>query len=253
MRIILEKYYFDGVTSEGDVFIGYEGSIKLFWFTFSFSGILFAGCNGNSNEHFAWKSGSKPEIESDLISWSPEGSASRFTWKGCSGNCEELLYTDSHSRIRWSCLASRAEFIGDFGNKTFTGLGYSEKVEITLSSLKLPFKELLWGRAHIGHDSLVWINWKHGLDKCWIWLNGKRVDGRLIGAMPDEIHINGEIYILYRERLIRKRPVYSALKKAVRILSGGLSNAREEKILGTVIQHSSGRKGTALYERIVWE
>jgi hypothetical protein len=51
---------------------------------------------------------------------------------------------------------------------------------MTLAPWELPFRELRWGRFVAGQRSVVWIDWRGGLERRWLFVDGEPVEARCI-------------------------------------------------------------------------
>ncbi len=106
------------------------------------------------------------------------------------------------------------------------GLGYVERLEMTIAPWKLPIDELRWGRFLSDSDSLVWIDWK-GSHSCRIVLqNGILSSATNIG--DGEITLSGNSSLRIAEGdLLRK----GALGKTALAIIPGLKRLFPSKIL----------------------
>jgi hypothetical protein len=66
------------------------------------------------------------------------------------------------------------------GDARLEGLGYLERLRLTVRPWKLPFRALRWGRHLSAEHSLVWIDWRGGKERCWVWLDGVEQTGAVV-------------------------------------------------------------------------
>jgi hypothetical protein len=66
------------------------------------------------------------------------------------------------------------------GDARLEGLGYLERLRLTVRPWKLPFRTLHWGRHLSAEHSLVWIDWRGGEERCWVWLDGVEQAGAAV-------------------------------------------------------------------------
>ena len=99
-----------------------------------------------------WRS-SRPEIDG---SWSRDPRARG----AASASTHRLLETDEGT-VDWTCLlpSARAELLLPDGGIA-RGLGYAERLELTIRPWRLPIEELRWGRFLCPEASLAWIEWR---------------------------------------------------------------------------------------------
>jgi hypothetical protein len=71
------------------------------------------------------------------------------------------LYEDSEgNELIWNCHHPKALADITHNGNIFTGLGYAETLSCPINPLKLPMKELRWGRFLSDSHTVIWINWK---------------------------------------------------------------------------------------------
>jgi|SRR5437588_3507654 len=63
--------------------------------------------------------------------------------------------------IEWHCVHPRARTTVDLGDGVvIQGLGYVERLEMTVAPWNLPLEGLRWGRFLSDSGSVVWIDWQ---------------------------------------------------------------------------------------------
>ncbi|MBK9238066.1 MAG: hypothetical protein IPO19_19630 [Rhodoferax sp.] len=116
-------------------------------------------------------------------------------------------------------------------------VGYLECMELSLSTLRLPFRSLRWGRAILAGHSLVWIDWDGGQTLSRVWLDGVLVDARLEGPGPQRIVAANWTLELQEHAVLRDRELGMALPDTIRRQAGALANSHEVKWLGHASLH----------------
>jgi hypothetical protein len=253
MRI--RKWYLDAVCDDGTVIIGYEIRARIFGFPLAFSGLYLSRPDGTSRETISWRGSAEPSLSGDRIQWSPRGVDARCEWSNIADGMSAQLAREKGFSAMWHCVTPRAGFHGIVGGTEYTGLGYVEYLELDMRYPQLPFRELLWGRAHtVDGGSLVWISWRRGLEGNWIWRDGEFAEGNMAGELPDELTVSGEKFRFVPLRVLRTRDLRSASGRFIRAVTGGLLAAREEKLLGRSISSGDNADGSGqiIYERVVW-
>ena len=61
----------------------------------------------------------------------------------------------------------------DLAGSRYIGIGYVERLTLTLPPWRLPFTFLLWGRHASASCSVIWIAWRGEDERCFIWHNGR--------------------------------------------------------------------------------
>ena len=117
----------------------------------------------------------------------PVGSAAGVDWRSpaleakgrwepfVAGRTTEMLYQDPAGQIEWTCCCPAARTRVCVGNNHYEGLGYAERLVLTLPPAKLPLRELHWGRFISETQSCVWIRWRGSVKRSWCFHNGQAV------------------------------------------------------------------------------
>lgn len=200
MRV--EKWYLDCVTPDGAGMIGYAARIGL--------GPLALQCS----ETLLWRAGEPADLNRtvlggrlpaempDGIVWRSRAVDANGLWCPCGAGIPTVtLHEEAAGRIEWTCLCPAAQAIVSVGSIHLEGLGYVERLVMTLPPAKLPFRELRWGRFIAGGQSCIWIQWRGPIERSWCFHNGRAVDA----AMPDrhELVWNGHRLRLDQGSILR--------------------------------------------------
>jgi hypothetical protein len=137
----------------------------------------------------------------------------------------------------------------------FEGLGYVERLRLTLPLSKLPFRTLRWGRHVSTRHSLIWIDWAGGSDRRWVWLDGEELRvTALSGDAPSELP-NGVAFCVRDRRDVQDRPVLAALgllpPALARRVAGDIAGMHEHKMVSRssiVLNGGAIDNGWSLYE-----
>ena len=169
-------------------------------------------------------------------------------------------------RVRWNAVAPRAEVerIEQGGQshsvasvaKPGRGLGYVEHLRLESAHLKLPFRQLRWGRAHAGEFSLVWIHWSRGRDLSLLVENGARAEGRIETLADGAVKVQTQFgqWATEHGRVLCDREVRRAFPRWLVMLTGGMAPVQELKVAGRVRLTSGGKEteGTGIWEEVSW-
>jgi hypothetical protein len=254
VKISLHKWYLDVVSDDGRVGIGYAASLKVgFLPMIRWSSRFLSENGGVTNEVQRWRKVCFPKRISAGWQWTSPARESGIWSDGHPGRSVPLALEDG-VEIIWTCLAAKSNCSL---NGREEGNGYVEKIQIELGSPRLPFKDLWWGRAHAGTESLVWIQWARGRDRCWLLRNGQLVDGRLSSHKDGSVQavIGNEVWKVEPVRVLRERNLMRALPRWIVAMGGELPFARERKFLGSAtceIDGSSRSMGSAIGEIVQW-
>jgi hypothetical protein len=150
---------------------------------------LEAGSGKQATVRYSLKKSPIPVEKDATISWQSNALGIIGNWERLDPTYETTIFKSSEGAITWHCLHPRSRATVNLGRgKVVQGLGYVERLEMTLAPWKLPIRELRWGRFLSDSDSLVWIDWK-GSYSCRIVLqNG--ILGRATTIDEDEVRLN---------------------------------------------------------------
>jgi hypothetical protein len=102
-----------------------------------------------------------PVEEGTTIRWQSKSLKTKGTWERLDSPCDVRIYESREGTIEWHCVHPRARATVDLGQGVvIRGLGYVERLEMTVAPWNLPLEELRWGRFLSDSDSVVWIDWR---------------------------------------------------------------------------------------------
>jgi len=187
VRYALRKWYLDCVTAAGDAAIVYSARMAVGPVSMPYFEIMTAPASrpdapvapvaprrGVSSRARVIESGHDLELDA-----SHAGITGRWTSRYPA--IDIVLLDDERGRIRWRCRqpGGRAS-LQVAGGTGLQGLGYAEELEMTAAPWALPFDELRWGRFVSEHRSVVWIDWRGGLERRWVFVDGLAVDAGVV-------------------------------------------------------------------------
>ena len=254
----LNKWYLDGVTQAGDVCIGYQAELSVGPLATGYRGLLLRNAQGLVEDKSGWGRGEAPSLqESGDWQWSEWMTGH---WRPQGAGMASVLCDLPGVRIHWTCVApnclARVQSVCAGEAVDWAMEGYVEHLELSLSTLTLPFHCLHWGRAVVAGHSVVWIDWDEGKTLSRVWLDGTLVDARLEGQGPQRI-VGGNWSIeLQQHAVLRDRELGMALPQVIRRQAGALANSHESKWLGRASLSGMGANpsvGWAIFERVVWQ
>jgi hypothetical protein len=149
------------------------------------------------------------------------------------------IFESEEGAVQWSCLRPRAEA----SIHGVCGLGYMERLELTLPPWRLPIRQLRWGRFLSRKDAVIWIEWTGDYSKRLAYHNGALVDPSAIA------HLRLEDPRVLREGCIGST-VLSAIPSAAKTFPGRLLAVRECKWRS--LGHFNGQQGWAIHEVVDW-
>ena len=167
-RFSLSKWYMDCITDSGDISIAYTGTINWRRAHLSYSTIL-ESVSGRLTTNHSTRKPEKPEIHGDSVSWSSKPLHVQASWQALSPGLRETIFRCDDGSVEWHCSApcAQAQFRGR------CGLGYVDRITMTLPPWKLPIQYLRWGHFASQADWVVWIDWQGEFCRKLVFLNGK--------------------------------------------------------------------------------
>ncbi|HSL72154.1 MAG TPA: hypothetical protein VK864_18035 [Longimicrobiales bacterium] len=243
----------DCVTAEGAAFIGYRAVLRWGWLKLGFSSSFSSDPDGVTHEYQRLRRSSRPAIFGDRVDWTSKPLElqgrwqaipdSRFAMPDCA--IEQRLLNNPNGTIDWYCVAPCADVRIEFRDGVaMQGLGYAERLRMTIPPWLLPFRKLYWGRFCSREESLVWIHWDGDRPMTLVRHNAAEVaDGAVskLGVCASGLALEWDD----RGRLLQNRPIVSGALARLKLLSGRLppafKAAREEKWLSRATLRSSGR------------
>jgi hypothetical protein len=190
----------------------------------------------------------------DGLAWRTPALGVDARWRGDPLDIRERIYADGEGSVEWRCLLPGAS--ADTGS--VSGLGYVERLRLTIAPWRLPIRSLRWGRFVSARHSLVWIDWRGDFERRLVWLDGKAVAA--VGAGDDGFEIEGGARLALDCGLtIRRGPLGSTVLSAVpgldRIAPARMLQVEEWKWRSAAILECPGEaadRGWAIHEVVRW-
>jgi len=172
-RFALTKWYLDVIADDGETAIVYAAHLRVSGLELHYASLLHCDAHGVRNRTALERAA--PEISS-TIRFAAPGLDVAGIWTPIAEPVGETLLSRDDGTLDWQCIAPRARVELGIDGRTFAGLGYVERVTMTIPPWQLPIRELRWGRVLTERDALVWIDWQGPTMIHRAWRNGARVD-----------------------------------------------------------------------------
>ena len=180
----VEKWYLDCVTADGAGVIYYAARIGVGPVAVRCSETLHWRAGDPAAVNRTVLGGQLPTATSAGIAWRSRALDAHGRWAPLgSGVPTTILHEEAAGRIEWTCFCPSGPAAVSIGGEPREGLGYVERLVITLPPARLPIRELRWGRFIAARHSCVWIRWRGPPERSWCFHNSRAVDA----AMP-ELH-----------------------------------------------------------------
>jgi hypothetical protein len=254
-RFRLWKYYLDCVSEDGAVCIGYVARLRWGPLSVGYCALLECDADGTRRERHSYVRVPEPVVSSSEVEWLCEPLGVRGRWSNATVRHEATLLDGEAGRVHWQVLAPRSPASIERPAGPLTGLGYVERLELSIEPWRLPFETLHWGRFHSDADVLIWIGWDGDVRLRHILHNSELLTDARFGERVLHFEPGRELQLL-DTRTVREAPVLAALDRlprALRRVPPSFMAAREVKWLSQARLSNGDRSpanGWALHERV---
>ncbi len=244
----LSKWYLDVATPDGRCAIVYAARLRILKVTLRVEGVLLLGASGLGSR-WTVLGGRPPRVEGTRVRFGSTALDVSARIDAIDPPHEARLHGAGGGTVDWECRVPRGDAEIRVGGETLRGLGYAERIRITLPPWELPIRELRWGRLLSPAGGLTWIEWK-GASPLRLALR----DGRpasLDGVDDGQVSVDGFAHPLAPLATLRDAPLSrtlpGALRRALPRVGLGLS---ETKWLAR--GEVAGMEGLAIHEVVRW-
>lgn len=179
-------------------------------------------------------------------------------WRALAAPVRRRVYDGPEGAVDWECLMPSASVRLVLDGFPVEGLGYAERVRMTVPPWSLPLETLRWGRFLAPGRAVVWVDWGGPSPRRWVFWNG----AEQAGVVPGDEAVagpSGDRLELGSPRVLRDAPlatVLSAVPRLAQRIPPWLGAAHETKWLSPgTIQRGDGKAGVvgwALHEVVRW-
>jgi hypothetical protein len=169
---LLDKWYLDVVTDGGDVAILYAARLRWGAFRAAYASAIEDDRAGAHREARTIRGVEPPRRDARELTWRNKALDVDARWEHGARPIRRTLASTPDGKIHWSCHIPRGRASVRIGACTYVGLGYAERLRLTIPPWKLPFGTLRWGRHVSDRHSVVWIEWRGVECRSWVWLDG---------------------------------------------------------------------------------
>jgi hypothetical protein len=249
----LSKWYLDCVTDRGDVAIAYTGKVHWGMFHLHYSSLLESAA-GRIAARYSLRKQRDPEVQGASLCWRADALNMDGEWQADAIALRDTIYSSEDGSIEWHCLMPRANTRFDH----VVGLGYAERLTMTVPPWKLPIQALRWGRFTSPSEWIVWIDWQGAFSRRIVYRNGKESPVKVVEDDRIEFEDGARLH-MDRSLVIREGPlgttalsVIPGLKKTfpARLLEIDECKWRSRAHLER--RGSLNTEGWAIHERVTW-
>ncbi len=251
----LSKWYADCITEAGDVFIGYAAEVRWRALHIHYASVLECRGTQKPRSRFSLRAGLPPQPQDGALAWRAPALRTSGTWHGMQPPLHEVLLGGA---IEWDCFQPGARVEVRSGEDRMCGLGYIERLGLTIPPWRLPIRELRWGRFVSESDALVWIDWSGPHQERLAFHNGIPIAATRI----DEggLDLGASVRLRFRETIPLRQGslAETALAKipdAPAILPGRILRVRETKWRSRAVLECAAApavRGWAIHEFVEW-
>jgi len=254
---LLHKWYADCISDTGDTLIAYHGLARWKKLTICYSSLLTLIGDAPVSTQYSIKRDEEPSCEGSVVRWHSQDLGLEGMWTAIDPAYSETLFSSRAGVVNWRCLQPRASVEIRWGNgRTLSGLGYVERLEMSIPPWKLPVDELLWGRFVSRSDSLVWIDWRGPVHKRLFLHNGLRIES---GNVEEHMISFGTAASLTfgQSALLRKGELgtvaLAALSMIKKLLPRRILDVEETKWRSrATFTYAEPHEGWAIHEVVKW-
>lgn len=186
--------------------------------------------------------------------WKPD--KLKGTWESKVKPIEATLVDTDAGKIIWHCTQPKARASIKSTRLSFSGLGYTEYLDISIPIRRLPFKTLYWGRCHTENHYIVWIKWDGKTKQNLAWHDGECSRDCTI----EENKITGTDFLLKLGENIplRQGQIGHNILRSSGIIPGILPKTifsmdeRKWYTTGTLETGTGAEPATTIYEVVSW-
>jgi hypothetical protein len=252
---ILHKWYLDCTTQGGEAAVVYVARVTLGWIRFPYFELLWIGPGGVRRWRRLFARARVSRV-GRALTLEAKALGLEGRWEATAPALEVPLLERPDGGIRWRCHqpGGTSELRLPDGRR-LAGSGYAEELEMSLAPWALPFRDLRWGRFAAGARSVVWIDWRDGLERRWLFVDGEPVAAWCIEANRIE-WATGRL-LIEPGRVLRDASLGRTLVGPLaRALPRRIGQARETKWLCParldVGEPAPPIRGTVLHEVVRW-
>ena len=129
--------------------------------TLRYASVLEAIAGKQTHARYSLMKCALPLEEATTVRWQCKSLEIVGAWERLDPACDAQIYESPEGSIEWHCVQPRSRVALTLGHEVeVRGLGYVERLEMSVAPWNLPLHELHWGRFLSDSDSLVWIDWR---------------------------------------------------------------------------------------------
>ncbi len=254
----LTKWYLDCVSEIGDTAIVY--CADLHWRGVS---LRHASVLSTRGEHVStrstWTRVPLPEQSGSTIRLEISSLGISGSWCAGAAAQQRCLFSTPAGELLWDCLQPRSGVairVAD-DHRELTGLGYAERITLTVPPWQLPIDTLYWGRFLSADDSLTWIDWAGGHRVSFAIHNG--LEHPLAEIDDTRVATDSADVTFHSSQTLREGPLGTTVLRRVpmirKLLPQAILQLDEHKFRsrGNLKTSNRSSSGWAIHEVVHWK
>jgi hypothetical protein len=178
----LTKWYLDLVTEDGGVAIAYWAEVRWQGLRQPLCGLLLSPAGGATAPwRFSGRRVAPPVFEGGSLCWSAPPLGLSLEFERLESGFRHRLLHSPDGMVDWHCELPRAAVRLRAGDEVLEGIGYAERLELSLLPWRVPAQEIRWGRFLAEGTSVTWIEWRGAHPQRLVFRDGRRLPAEAIG------------------------------------------------------------------------
>lgn len=265
----LDKWYIDGVDAQSRAIIGYWAELSWGALSLSWQSLVSYPHAHPAQRRWSARRGHAPRQQHGELSWEALGGRATVQVVPAAPAIQARLWDAGRNpggsrsggqaagTVDWCCVAPVGAVSARVrGLPGFSGVGYAERLTMSVPPWRLPIGQLRWGRwcDVDGRHSLVWIDWAGPPVRRWVHLDGRRVEADVGDA---EVRGDGFTLTLAGPVLLEDRAFADVARQIpglTQVLPSSMREMRETKWLshGMLRLHRDRAiTGTCVHELVI--
>ncbi len=196
----LVKWYLDVACADGRCAVLYAARLRYRRLELRIQGLLLRS-GGRVRTRFSLQPGPSPRTDGARLRFSSAGLDVSARLDALDPPFARRLLDAPGGAVDWECRVPRARADLRVGGETLVGLGYAERLRLTLLPGELPIRTLRWGRLLSPAGGIAWIDWEGPAPLRLALRDGR--EARLDRAGDDAVVVDGTPFALAREATLR--------------------------------------------------
>ena len=205
----LSKWYLDCVTAGGEATIAYTGIMRWGPVRLPYSSLIETTASHVTEQH-SLRQQHEPHVRDSRLQWHSSALNVTGNWRCDSASLTDTVFSNGNGTVKWECLVPCGQ--SRIGNRE--GLGYAERLTMTMPPWKLPLQTLRWGHFLSETELVIWIDWRGSFTNRIVYRNGIRVPAMCIRDDAIEFE-DGAHVTLDRSLVIRDGPIGATALSAI--------------------------------------